>query len=451
MIEEGERNPQIENIRILILLSLIMFSMMFASADLKAQTWQRMKMELPSGYDRINIISARFAFATKDIGWFHTSVIDSATGSKSSYCLFKTTNGGDNWFVQRDYGSRAFGRTIFALDTNHVWVGLTRSTDGGNTWDDSISTYPDRLDFTEIFFFDSLAGVAVGTIPGTTTDGGKTWTSHDSIPEMLYPTKLSFPTRTQGWASCDGHPGATDVGSIIHTSDGGVTWAFQNPPQPWQSAFPRMSSVEFLDSLNGFAYGSRMFTTTNGGDSWVFHPNAPIGGDIAFLTDDLCCLTGTIGVLRYSSDRGITWKSDTTEYRVYFRKLYPIRNEGYIFAWGYDQLYNRELLRGDFRMLTMVEEAIVPVGNSVITIHAHPNPFYDNVTISVHGPDGAGVRISVRDLLGREVFYEYASIPYSGVYTLRWRPVGFHMPFGSYVVTVSSEHSMVSAIMHRVK
>jgi len=429
-----------------------MFSVMFANTDVKAQTWQRMKMELPSGYDRISAQSANFAFATKDIGWLYTSVIDSATNMKKTYCLFKTTNGGDNWFVQRDFGFRALLRPIFALDTNHVWVGLTRSTDGGNTWQDSISTHPDRLDYTEIFFFDSLSGVAVGTIPGTTADGGKTWTSHDSLPEMLYPTKLSFPTRTQGWATCDGHPGATDVGSIIHTSDGGVTWAFQNPPQPWQSFFPRMSSVEFLDSLNGFAYGSRMFTTMDGGASWTYHPMSPIGRDISFLTDDFCCLTGTIGVLRYSSDRGMTWKSDTMEYKVYYQRLFSIRNEGYIFAWGTrSDNNNRELLRGDFRSLTMVEEAIVPVRNSVITINTYPNPFYDDVAIGVHGPSGAGVRISVRDLLGREVFHEYASIPHSGVYTMRWRPAGNHLSSASYFVCVSSQSTMVGTLINHMK
>lgn len=409
-----------------------------------------MKMELPSGYDRISVISARFSFVTKDIGWFYTSVFDSATGSKSTYCLFKTTNGGDNWFVQRDYGPRSYGRTIFALDTNHVWVGLTRSTDGGKTWDDSISTHPNRLDFTEIFFFDSLSGVAVGTIPGTTTDGGKTWTSHDSIPEMLYPTKLSFPTRRQGWATCDGYPGATDVGSIIHTSDGGATWTFQYPPFPLQF-FPRMGSVEFLDSLNGFAYSGRMFTTTDGGASWVFHPNSPYGGDIVFLTDKFCCLSGTYGVFWYSFDRGITWKSDTTQYKLGF-KLFPIRKEGYMFAWGIrTDNYDRELLRGDFRALTIVEEPIVPVKKTVITLNTYPNPFYDYVTMNIHGPTGSNIRISVRDILGREVFLEDVSIPHSGVYSLRWRPAGFNMSCASYIVSVSSQKTMVSTIISHLK
>lgn len=312
MTERNNSKPCIEKKCILIFLSLLSFVTVFANTDLRAQTWQRMKMELPAGYDQISTISARFSFATKDIGWFTTPIYDSAAGRIKAYCLFKTTNGGDNWFVQRNYGPRSYGRTIFALDTNHVWVGLTRSTDGGNTWEDTISMHPNRLDFTEIFFFDSLSGVAVGTIPGTTTDGGKTWTSHDSIPEMLYPTKLSFPTRTQGWASCDGHPGATDVGSIIHTSDGGATWAFQYPPVPFQT-FPRMSSVEFLDSLNGFGVGyGQTFRTTNGGSTWVIDLSIPRSTDISFLSARVGCLTGGYGILWYTNDRGLTWLADTT-------------------------------------------------------------------------------------------------------------------------------------------
>lgn len=48
-----------------------MFSLVYANTEVKAQTWQRMKMELPSGYDRINAQNANFASATKDIGGVH--------------------------------------------------------------------------------------------------------------------------------------------------------------------------------------------------------------------------------------------------------------------------------------------------------------------------------------------------------------------------------------------
>lgn len=438
--------------RILKNIPLYIFLILFVGERNLAQTWQRMKMELPSGYDRIDAQSARFSFATKDIGWFITSVYDSVTGMPKSYCLFKTTNGGDNWFVQKDDGSRSYRRTIFALDTNHVWVNYKGSTDGGNTWADTISTHPKRLDFTEIFFFDSLSGVAVGTIPGTTTDGGKTWTSHDSIPESLNPTKLSFPTRTQGWASCFGHPGATDVGSIIYTSDGGVTWRFQYPPFQRQY-FPPMTSVEFLDSLYGFAVGSgEIFWTTSGGSTWVIKPNAPRGGDISFISDRVGCLTGGYGILWYTKDKGLTWIADTTGTSVGYAKLFPIKGEGYMFAWGFRSDNNdRELLRGDFRALTIVEEPIVPVKNTVITLNTYPNPFYDYVTMNIHGPTGHNIRISVRDLLGREVFLEDVSIPHSGVYSLRWSPAAMYMSCASYIVYVSSQNTMVGAIISHLK
>jgi len=453
MTQRSNPIPRFENKCILILLLLLLFSTVFAHSDLQAQTWQRMKMELPSGYDRISNQFATFAFVTKDIGWLNAWVEDSATRQTKAKCLFKTTNGGDNWFVQRNFGLRSYGRNVLAIDTNHLWVGLSYSTDGGNTWPDTVSTHPKRLDFTELFFFDSLSGVAVGTIPGTTTDGGRTWTSHDSIPEALYPTKLSFPTRTQGWAACEGHPGISDAGSIIYTSDGGATWAFQYPPLQ-RSHFSQMYSVEFLDSLTGFAVGGgEVLWTTNGGVTWAVKPNAPRGGDISFISDRVGCLTGGYGRIWRTNDRGMTWIADTTENSVGYAKLFPIKKEGYFFAWGYRTDRNHGvLLRGDFRSLTMVEEeAIVPEGNPAITINTYPNPFYDDVTMDMHGPAGRDIRISVRDLLGREVYREDASIPHSGVYTLRWRPSGYHMSSATYVVTVSSKHSVVSAIAHHMK
>ena len=125
-------------------------------------------------------------------------------------------------------------------------------------------------------------------------DEGRTWTQA-SVPVSVTLTALSFPTPQQGWAV--GHSGV-----ILHTADGGQTWARQldgrstaadmvgfyhglaaggdetaarlaeelpinwqdGPEQPWLGAW-------FADEQHGFVGGAfnLMLETRDGGNSWT--------------------------------------------------------------------------------------------------------------------------------------------------------------------------------------
>ena len=72
-------------------------------------------------------------------------------------------------------------------------------------------------------------------------------------------TSIDFVDSLNGWA-------ATNIGKIIHTSDGGKNWDHQTTGT---SAVLR--KIRFADNLNGWAVGDsgKMIHTTNGGNSWV--------------------------------------------------------------------------------------------------------------------------------------------------------------------------------------
>ncbi len=69
---------------------------------------------------------------------------------------------------------------------------------------------------------------------------------------------VSFPTERDGWA-------CGQKGTVLHTIDGGKTWAYQNSGTDFM-----LVSIYFKDSQNGWAVGEEgmILRTTDGGKTW---------------------------------------------------------------------------------------------------------------------------------------------------------------------------------------
>jgi hypothetical protein len=118
-------------------------------------------------------------------------------------------------------------------------------------------------DYLDIRFFDSDTGVLVGgnfrTMAGyvaRSTDGGQTW--NGQIPPGQLLRGLWFSDPRHGWA-------VGGAGTILHTSDGGVSW------QPQSSGVDTtLYDVKFQDTLVGVACGvDVVLLTTDGGQTWT--------------------------------------------------------------------------------------------------------------------------------------------------------------------------------------
>ncbi len=176
------------------------------------------------------------------------------------------------------------------VDSSVGWAGgskgamgwLVSTTDGGVTWNPL--TLPAAVTaITSLDFVDRSTGWLVGQasldpaapdIVLKTRDGGASWTA-EAVPGLSGPARVAFTDTRNGWliGHTDGHePGAVRYpgeGAILHTDDGGETWASQSVPP----GVSHLSRALFLDPLHGSilatdAAGGVILTTADGGTTW---------------------------------------------------------------------------------------------------------------------------------------------------------------------------------------
>jgi len=140
---------------------------------------------------------------------------------------------------------------------------ILRSTDGGIMWD-SLYQAPGYEDIFDVHFFNLLVGVVVGgdesdtsAIIMRTTDGGNSWINVSAPANTYYLRALEF-FGNEGWA-------VGRFGSIIHTTDAGVSWSSQT-----STATNTLFDVDFSDEDHGLICGyDIILRTTNGGNTWL--------------------------------------------------------------------------------------------------------------------------------------------------------------------------------------
>jgi photosystem II stability/assembly factor-like uncharacterized protein len=116
------------------------------------------------------------------------------------------------------------------------------------------------------------------TTPATTTTAPTTTTTAlagpvgGPVPTGFVPQSVTFVSPTEGWvlgtAPCPKGP----CTSMVRTRDGGATW--QGVPAPLvalgsgQQGAPGVANVRFADPLDGWVFGSQLWSTHDGGKTW---------------------------------------------------------------------------------------------------------------------------------------------------------------------------------------
>ncbi len=219
------------------------------------------------------------------------------TGFVAGYnsVMAKTTDGGETWeTVVIDAGNpnvesyKPWG--IDFLNRNTGWLGgeavlsgdalegfIIKTDDGGRTW----ATQPTPPDFipSVIDFIDADFGWAGGGRLGSgrgivyTDDGGTTW-RECSMPATLRMKDLAAVGPAEAWAT------TRDYGEILHTKDG-VTWRYVDPGVPGNYV-----ELEFPDASHGYAAGTKIIKTDDGGATWREITTAPqIAYDLLAFAD----------------------------------------------------------------------------------------------------------------------------------------------------------------------
>jgi len=217
------------------------------------------------------------------------------------------------WQEQLDINFSAYFKRIHFIDENYGWAQATGpyfyTTDGGENWHQKYSSMGNDIVFvnTNTGFLAANNGIIRKTI-----DGGNTWIDI-TTPTPYDIEKLFFIDENNGWAL------GCDEGKVLHTSDSGDTWEFQ---QVFDINNGNVSTIFFIDSSTGWAGGTgsehaKINQTINGGNSWdnIYYYAYPLlFNDIYFINPLKGWVVGETNsgypMIMYTIDGGENWSWD---------------------------------------------------------------------------------------------------------------------------------------------
>ena len=222
--------------------------------------------------------------------------------------IYKSTDGGKNWTKKTQYPQNNYDRVRDAYFKNSlegIAVGnngfsfayITRTTDGGETWNASFLTYSFGLKALA-GFGNKLIALGTGAHILSSDDFGNSWQLYRQFtPTPVYAIQF---VGSKGYA-------LTRYSDFYFSEDAyGDEWIYRSSPPMWESV-----AMQFLDEYTGFILkeNRHIVKTTDGGQSWrtvldpvAFNARNRVGG-ISFPTNQI----------------GYAWMSlnDYPEYYVY--------------------------------------------------------------------------------------------------------------------------------------
>ncbi|MFA5012747.1 MAG: YCF48-related protein [Ignavibacteria bacterium] len=163
-----------------------------------------------------------------------------------------------------------------------------------------------RADLRNAWFFNQSTGIVIGSYGSIlrTTDGGLTFDSTGNpAPTNTTFTGISFINNLTGYVVC----GLTDY-RLMKTTNGGITWNNNIGTTPGYSN-PYELHAFTENKLIVFNQLGDNFITTNGGFSWTTYPigNLVNFNKAVFLDANTGYACGDWGRCRYTNDGGYTW------------------------------------------------------------------------------------------------------------------------------------------------
>ncbi len=271
--------------------------------------------------------------------------------------ILYTSNGGDTWIQQTVATTDEFRGVVFT-DVNNGWAtsievvhydwnddpddwrgSIWHTSDGGQNW--VKQTVPDSTGIlNRIDFIDALNGWAVGIkfiddsglhpeYVGAfyhTGNGGVTWEEHLSPEPGIVFTGVDMIDETNTFAVGFKMSSSVDSGTIFRTTDNGESWEQQDPEYT-------LWDVHFFNPDSGYAVGSEILQTLNGGADWKkLYKITSEGLYGVALTDDKVIAVGDNDFLSLTDN---PWGVDSTYQKYinihyFFEKIFFIdENRGW--------------------------------------------------------------------------------------------------------------------------
>jgi photosystem II stability/assembly factor-like uncharacterized protein len=232
--------------------------------------------------------------------------------------LLRTTDGGQNWFLERRFEDFYYFDVDFRDSVNGLLGGYAGeifwTEDAGVTWTPAVIDSPDfaRWSVYRFEFYDSLYGIAMGghfDITGLvwmTTDGGRSWDHKRVAGEPVFGGQF-FDSLDILCVSGD-----LDIGSgMVRTSNAGESWLYT-----YLGIWGQATSVSFRTRAEGWAtlgFASTFMVTTDSGNTWtsMFTPESSQVFDVVFLDSTTGYIVGGNGtVLKYAGPPTIVQGDD---------------------------------------------------------------------------------------------------------------------------------------------
>jgi photosystem II stability/assembly factor-like uncharacterized protein len=325
--------------------------------------------------------------------------------------VWKTTNGGQNWSVIFSTGGNHgyFNGIVFSRTNPTVGIAmsdpaysndhyyLAKTTDGGNTWFTQTSTPVGDAGFfgSIICIDDQFYGFGVNGAPPRvifTTDGGNSWNTKTAGLQSTQVSGFAFSSdKTTGLIS------NSSVPMISRSTDDGSSWS------TFSTSLPVTSN-----------YISRLI--------WVY------GTDQCYMTAQF----GTSGCVGKSMDGGVTWTIMNTDNISDLVDINLVYTGGIVYAYAINQ---------DDQVIGLVEPVgVQPINSNVPSAYQlgqnYPNPFNPSTKISFSLPKSDFVKLTVFDLLGREVTSLVKEELKPGTYEVDWNASNY--PSGVYFYKLTS-------------
>ena len=336
--------------------------------------------------------------------------------------IYHSPDGGETWEMQFEQPNSHF-RSVGFFDELNGWVGnvgegefgaidstnLYFTEDGGASWspfNDFSGPSPNGLCGIQVIN-DSVL-YAVGRVRGPgffvkTSDKGVNWTSYSfnqyvSVAGLI---DLHFFSPDTGFIV-----GLTDAdhnqsrGIVLKTTDGGETWmpvhiSSRLGEWAWKIHFPS-KNVGYVSLQRNYESPIYFLKTVDGGATWdemLFMNDYYFIQGIGFIDENLGWMGGNSSYPTFvTTDGGYNWSSADFGSRV---NRFNFINNNIGFACG-ETIYKYTSNLGTFVKNELAKFPKNPVIN-------YPNPFNPSTTISVYVPETGILKVSIIDLLGKEI------------------------------------------------
>ncbi|MFC2093385.1 T9SS type A sorting domain-containing protein [Bacteroidota bacterium] len=363
--------------------------------------------------------------------------------------IIKTTNGGDNWFINfRAY--KNFERVIFINNNvgyvcgglNDIYGALYKTTNAGGNWIRLNTPFAINYEDMSVLNEDTIWVVDDSGFDGgvfRTTNGGQNWTQQFNVigtnPSAIYMYngKLGFFNQGLG-----------PFGNLYRTTNSGENWIKVQAEYGFEDML-------FIDSLTGYkAYGI-MKKTTNGGLDWQTQ-TLPSGA--IFLVsnmykfsvlnrDTLWGVGGTISFNPYNY-RGIIWKTTNAgdnwgfqipDTSIHLWSYYYIDFSNKLNGWAFVPIPNTGIHTTTGGNDTTIYMEMKPISTEIpggYKLHQnYPNPFNYSTRIKFDISKNSYVALKVYNLLGKEIDEIVNSKINAGSYDFKF--VGSELTSGVYL------------------